>query len=411
MVKDELIKYSFITLFGFATVLSFYMGIGARKLKLPSIIGYMILGIILGPSLFDLFTEEEIKNVGFMNEIILGMVAFSIGAELNIRALKRLGMGIVSIIFSESFLAFFVVTVGVYLLKRDLPMALIFGAMAPASAPAGTVAVIQEYRARGSLTQALYAVVGFDDGLAIIIFGFAFAFAKSLLFAEATGGKSDLLMSFLIPFKEIFISVIIGSVFGFTFCQIVRFLKSPRDFIIMVFGFVLMATGISILLHYSLILTNMIIGFFLVNTRKEVIVRNVMTPLTEIMPLLFIWFFFLAGVHLDLKKLAMLGTIGVIYIITRSSGLIMGAYIGGVIGKVEDKIKKLIGLGILSQAGVAIGLSLIVQQELIEINSDHAQMIGKSVIVIVTATSVVFEIIGPIMTRYALKKAGEIASK
>jgi len=202
--------------------------------------------------------------------------------------------------------------------------------------------------------------------------------------------------------------MIIGVVLGFVFSQIVRFIKNARDFVIMIFGIIFIATGMSNLLHCSLILSNMMIGFLLVNTRKDSVVRNVLTPLTDIMPLLFIWFFFLAGVHLNIKELLYLGTIGIVYIITRSAGLISGAYLGGVIGKVEDKIKKLIGLGILSQAGVAIGLSLMVKQELAEISSSHAQSIGESVIVIVTATSIVFEIIGPILTKYALKKAGEI---
>ena len=397
-----------IAFLGIATILSFYMGMAARKFKLPSLIGYMVLGIILGPSLTGFFTKDAIENLSFLNEIILGIVAFSIGAELNLRMLKKLGYGIASIIFAESFMAFLFVLVGVYAVTRDLPTALVFGAMAPASAPAGTVAVIQEYKARGSLTQALYAVVGFDDGLAIIIFGFAFAFAKSILFAEVTGNHAGLIKNILIPFKEILLSMIIGVVLGFVFSQIVRFIKNARDFVIMIFGIIFIATGMSNLLHCSLILSNMMIGFLLVNTRKDSVVRNVLTPLTDIMPLLFIWFFFLAGVHLNIKELLYLGTIGIVYIITRSAGLISGAYLGGVIGKVEDKIKKLIGLGILSQAGVAIGLSLMVKQELAEISSSHAQSIGESVIVIVTATSIVFEIIGPILTKYALKKAGEI---
>ena len=162
-----------LTLIGITVVLAYYMGHGAKKIKLPSLIGYMVLGVILGSSVLGHFTEEIIEELGFITEIALGFVAISIGMELSMSSLKRQGIGIVSIILAESFAAFFVVLISVYALTRDLPMSLIFAAMAPASAPAGTVAVIHECKAQGSLTKALYAVVGFDDGLAIIIFGFA----------------------------------------------------------------------------------------------------------------------------------------------------------------------------------------------------------------------------------------------
>jgi len=170
-----------LTLLGAAMIIAFYAGKAVRFAKLPSLIGYMIVGVILGPSVLHLFDDSSMERLTFITQIALGFVAFSIGSELNLSSLRRLGTGIISIILAESFGAFFIVVIALYLLTRDLPMSLIFGSMAPASAPAGTVAVIQEYRAKGSLTKALYAVVGFDDGLAIIIFGFAAAVAKDLV--------------------------------------------------------------------------------------------------------------------------------------------------------------------------------------------------------------------------------------
>ena len=169
---------SALTLLGAATIIGFYMGRAARRVTLPSLIGYMIFGVILGPSVLNLFDEPMIQDLSFLPEIALGFVAFVIGSQLSLSSLKRLGSGIISIIFAESLGAFFVVAAAVYLLTRDLPLSIILGAMAPASAPAGTVAVIQEHKAKGNLTKALYAVVGFDDGLAIMIFGFSAAVAK-----------------------------------------------------------------------------------------------------------------------------------------------------------------------------------------------------------------------------------------
>ncbi len=406
------------TLVGAMLIVCFYVGKLIKKTSLPSLIGYMLVGALFGPSFkhfgMEVFTESIQHSLSFITQVALGFVAFSIGSELSMKSLKRLGSGIVWIIFSESFAAFFVVTGLIYAVTRDLPMALIFGSMAPASAPAGTVAIIQEYKAKGSLTQALYAVVGFDDGLAIIIFGFAAAVAKSLLMAETPGHVSEGFFHMLkAPTLEIVLSIVVGTVLGFLFCQLVRFIKNSRDMLIIVFGVVMLGTGLSMMWHLSLILTNMVIGFVLINTRRESLVHKVTAPLLEIMPLTFVLFFCLAGAHLQLSALPSLGLVGAAYIMGRSGGLIGGARLGAVFGHVEEKIKKYVGLGILSQAGVAIGLALIVNHEFAGLGAvvdgvSHGTLIGTKVITTITATCLVFEIIGPILAKYALGKAGEL---
>ena len=401
-----------LTLIGAATIVAFYVGRLARLARLPSLIGYMFVGVILGPSILHLFDEASMERLSFITEIALGFVAFSIGSELNISKLKRLGGGIISIILAESFGAFFVVVLAVYALTRDLPLALIFGSMAPASAPAGTVAVIHECRAKGSLTTTLYAVVGFDDGLAIIIFGFAAALAKTLLVTEASGAAEGILGALLAPAKEIGLSFVVGGVAGLLFYRLVRKLQSAREILIVVFGVILICTGLSIRWHLSLILTNMVVGFVLANARHESLLHRVTAPLLEVMPLLFVLFFCLAGAHLQLSALPALGAVGIVYVLGRSFGLIGGARIGAMFGHVEDKVKKYVGLGILSQAGVAIGLSLIVKHEFTLLdaryNAPHALAIGSSVLATITASCIFFEIIGPILTKIALKRAGEI---
>jgi len=401
-----------LTLIGAATIVSFYVGRLARLAKLPSLIGYMLVGVFLGPSILHLFDEPSMERLSFITEIALGFVAFSIGSELNMFTLKRLGGGIISIILAESFGAFFIVVLAVYALTRDLPLALIFGSMAPASAPAGTVAVIQECRAKGSLTTTLYAVVGFDDGLAIIIFGFAAALAKNLLITEASGAVEGILGALLAPAKEIGLSFVVGGAGGLLFYRLVRKLQSARDILIVVFGVILICTGLSIRWHLSLILTNMVVGFVLANARHESLLHRVTAPLLEVMPLLFVLFFCLAGAHLQLSALPALGAVGIVYVLGRSAGLIGGARIGAMFGHVEDKVKKYVGLGILSQAGVAIGLSLIVKHEFTQLDAryiaPHALEIGTSVLATITATCIFFEIVGPILTKVALKRAGEI---
>lgn len=401
---------SVLVILGLATIGGLYAGKLARLLRLPSIIGYMSLGVLLGVSAFGLLDETSLDHMSFITEIALGFVAFSIGSELSIASLKRQGYGIILIILGESFAAFLVVFGALYLLTGDLPLALIFGAVAPASAPAGTVAVIQECRAKGSLTKALYAIVGFDDGLAILIFGFADAIARGILIQEGTGNTENLLPMILVPAEEIALSLLTGAAVGFVFCQIARRLRNTSEIFIVVFGSILVATGLSVTLNLSLILTNMVVGFMLANTRREELVRRVMAPVLQFMPLLFILFFCLAGAHLDLKALPHLGLIGIVYVLARSAGKFLGAGAGARIGRVEEKIKKYVSLGILSQAGVAIGLALIVKHQFDQIGTMHAAALGAAAITTITATCIVFEIIGPILTKVALSKAGEIPS-
>ena len=406
-----------LLILGLVLLAGHFFGLGARRFHLPTLIGFMALGVLLGPSLqrwtgVELLGERRLHVLGFVTEISLGLVAFNIGAELSLASLRRLGFGIVSIIIAESFGAFFVTAAFVYgltalLHKPDLPLALVFGSMAPASAPAGTVAVIHEYKAKGPLTKALYAVVGFDDGLAIVIFGLALAVAKTLL-ASGGGSAADILASLRTPCVEIGESLIVGGALGLAFSFIVRFARSEGDMLIMVFGVVFVATGLSLDLHLSLILTNLMVGFVFVNVRRHEIVLRVTKPVLAIMPMVFVLFFCLAGAHLDLAKLPALGLFGIVYILGRSAGLIGGARVGAMLGHVEEVVKRNVGLGILSQAGVAIGLSLIACKELGAMGTPHAVEIGVKVLATITATCIFFEVVGPILAKIALTRAGEI---
>ncbi len=399
-----------IMVVGIMTLAGFYFGKTMRFLRLPSIIGFMLTGAVLGPSLLNLLGEELQDGFGFITEIALGFVALSIGLELSFAALKKQGIGIILIIIAESFLAFAAVTAAVFLLTRNLPLALIFGSLAPASAPAGTVAVIQEYKAKGNLTNALYAVVGFDDGLAIIIFGFAFAIARSLL-VQANGGAPENLWHLIAsPLLEIGLSFLVGAGIAVLYRLLARKLLERREIFILTFATVLITAGICQLLHLSLILTNLVVGLVNVNTQPQGLTEKIKDELTEVMPLLFVLFFVLAGSNLHLALLPALGALGAVYIAARSAGLMGGAWIGAVVGRAEPKIRKYVGMGILSQAGVAIGLSLVVKQALVPAGEWGAR-IGVLVITTITATSIIFEIVGPVLCKIGLQKAGEIPYK
>lgn len=385
----------------------FFSGKAANKVRLPSIIGFMLAGVLFGPSVLDVLNESLKENLSFITDIALGFVAISIGIELSFRELKKQGLGIVSVILTESFLAFVLVTAAVFALTRDLPMSLIFGAVAPASAPAGTVAIIKEYNAKGPLTRALYSVVGFDDGLGIIIFGFASAFAKSLLEQEAGTAETSIMVMMGGPLMEIGLSFAAGIIFAIIFALVIRLLNSQRDIFILSFALILLSAGVCHMLHLSVILTNMVLGTVIVNTQTSELVKKIHHELSSFLPLLFVLFFVLAGANLHLAGLPSVGLVGLVYILARAGGLSGGAFIGASLGRMPSVIRKYLGMGILSQAGVAIGLALVVKSEFIELGN-HGVMIGNMVITTVTATCIFFELIGPILTKTGLVKAGEI---
>ncbi len=401
-------EFTILALVGASVVMGLFAGKAVRKIGLPSIIGYMILGTIMGVSVLKIFHHGHLRELAFITDIALGFVAFSIGNELKVTTLRSLGKSLGLIIILESFAALVMVALLVYAVTGDLVTALIFGSLAPATAPAGTVAVIREYRAKGKLSSSLYAVAGADDGVAILLFGFTAAIAKQILLTNAGIAGGSLLSGLAKPALEILLSLATGGILGVLYSFLLRKLDSNNNIPALTFGFILLGAGLSTMFHLSLILVNMGIGFVLANTTRQSTVMGVNEQLRSLMPLLFILFFFLAGAHLNFASLPSLGLIGIAYIVGRTAGKIGGSWLGAYIGGAGKTIRNNLGLGLLSQAGVAIGLSLLVSQEFSAIDSEKAQLIASSVITTITATCILFEIIGPVTARIALKNAGEI---
>ena len=412
------VQFPILFLTGLMIISSLFLSLLANRFKLPSIVAYMIMGIILGPSVTGLLGEKLLNDMGFLTKLILAFVALKIGMEIDLKALKRKGNAIITIALTELFGAVILVAVGIYLLTGDIALALFLGAIAPASAPAGLMAVIDEYKAKGSLTQALIAIVGIDDGLGIIIFGFVTPVATVFIAQTANPElNGEFLVSFLEPLREIVFSIILGLIAGKLFIWVGKDNKTLKYAMALTFGFVTLLAGICQAAHLSFILTNMLFGIVIGNDRKHQFMREIEEKDVGIMmPLFYLVFFTLAGANLHIQMLPELGFIGLTYIVCRSFGLYGGAFLGASAGKVEPKIRNYLGLGILSQAGVAIGLSLILKQQLHGVGSlvegepyTLGDQIGRTVFTTVTATSVFFELIGPITAKVGLKKAGEIS--
>jgi Kef-type K+ transport system membrane component KefB/predicted transcriptional regulator len=384
-----------------AIIIGFLVGKLVNLLKLPGVVGYLIAGLILGPSVLGVFSLPTLEGLKVFTNFALSLVAFIIGSEMKLDTLKEMGKGIGVIILSESFGAFLLVAAGIYLLTHKLYLALIFGAIAPASAPAGTVAVLQECRAKGRLTNALYAVVGLDDGLAIIIFALAVALAR-LLFTNTAISVVSILKG---PIFEIFGSIILGGVIGVLAGYFIRKVSGEENILAVSLGSILICTGMAIYLHFSLILANLSLGMVFVNMFPAVNRKAYRTIQFICLPV-YIIFFFTAGAHLQIELLPSIGILGLVYMVCRAAGLVGGAYLGAAMTKQNAVIRRYLGLGILSQAGVALGLAVLVTAEFSSLGSTGAAL-AVTVMNTVAATTILFEIIGPIGARFAVSRAGE----
>jgi len=387
---------------GTSIIAGFVGGKLINRLKLPGVVGYLIAGLLLGPSFANILNLDIIEKMGVFNDLALGLVAFTIGSEMRLGTLRKMGKGLITIIFSESFGAFLLVALGVYLLTHKIYLALIFGAMAPASAPAGTAVVLQEYKAKGPLTNSLYAVVGLDDGLAIMIYAFASGLAKVFL----TGDKISFLNIIAKPSIEVGGAIILGGIMGLLLGYFIRKVYNKNEILVITLGGILLCTGLSRYFGLSLILANLSLGmvfannFLLANRRTFQVIQSITLPI-------YIVFFVIAGAHLQISLLPAMGFLGLIYIVCRTCGLMGGAYFGATISKSAPVIRKYLGLGILSQAGVAIGLAILATREFGSMGAAGKEL-ALVVINTIAATTIIFEIIGPIATKFAVSRAGEI---
>ncbi|MFQ6034792.1 MAG: cation:proton antiporter [Sedimentisphaerales bacterium] len=385
-----------------AIIFGFVAGRLTNRIRLPGVVGYLIAGLILGPSFLHVFSAPLLDKLEVFSSFALSLIAFIIGSEMKLTTLRQMGKGIGIITILESFGAFILVATGVYLLTKKLFWALVFGAMAPASAPAGTVAVLQEYRTKGRLTNALYAVVGLDDGLAIMIFAIAVALGKILL----TGEALSLQVLLKGPAVEIIGSIILGVLTGFSAGYCTRKIHADDNILVMSLAAILICAAIANYLHFSLILANLCMGMVFVNVFPSAN-QKAYRALQSISLPVYIIFFFVAGASLQVGLLPSMGFLGLVYIVCRICGLMGGAFIGATVSRQSPVIRKYLGLGILSQAGVAIGLSILAAGEF-EILGEQGESLAIAVVNTIAATTIFFEIIGPITTRFAVSKAGEI---
>lgn len=368
-----------------------------QKIKLPTVTAFILAGILIGPSLLNLVNTQLIRSSGLISNIALGIIAFSLGESFLLSSFKKIGGPVICISLTAALLPWLLVTVSLHLLlAQPLPVALLFGAISSATAPAATLMVIREYRARGSLTDTLLGVVAIDDAWCLIVFALSFAFAKDALQGDASHPSW---IKVLYPFvREILFAVILGGTTALLCHLNARFFKVKSDLLIYLLGFLLLNTGLALYFHLSLLLANIFFGAVLVNLSPTSfkffdLIKTIDAPL-------YLIFFILAGANLEVNLLKGVALSALVFILFRSLGKVFGAFVGGYLSKAEPKITKHLGWGLLPQAGVAIGLALIVKE--------NFPPLGTVLFPTIIATTVFYEIVGPLFTKYALVASQEI---
>ena len=366
------------------------------KFKLPDVTGYLLAGLLIGSSILKLVPQDAANSLTIISEAALGFIAYSIGSEINFNHLKKVGKALITITFFEALLPVILVALSmVFIFKQSLAFSIVIGAIAAATAPAATIMIIRQYKAKGPVVDTLLPVVAMDDGVAIIAFGIAFTIAKSLI---NSGGQFSVVQAVILPIWEIILALGVGFVLGIVLCYIIPRVKGEDELLCAVIVSIFVSIGVADLLNVSTLLVCMMLGISVSNLSQNSV--RALSIINRVTPPIYIAFFTLSGVELDLGILRFAGLMGIGYVVIRAIGKATGAYIGAKITNSHEMVQKYLGFTLLPQAGVAIGLSMIAQSVMPEL--------GSTIRTIILASTVIYELVGPVIAKTALIKAGEI---
>jgi len=379
-----------ITTLGALLLLGLVGDLLSRVLPLPRVTLLVLFGIAFGPPGLALLPGEATEWYPLISDLALLMVGFLLGGKLSRRTLADVGTQVLTISAFEVIGVSLAVFVGLILAGVQLEVALLLAGIAPASAPAAVINVSQQLRARGRYTDTLLGIVALDDAWGLVVFSLLLATAQAL----GGGGSLDALAE---GARELGLSLLIGLAVGVPAAFITGRLRPGEPTQAEALGVVLLAGGVALWVEASFLLTAMLVGAVVVNLaahhdRPFREIENVEWPFMVL-------FFILAGASLEVGQLEAIGWIGLVYIALRAAGLVVGAYLGGVVGGAEPRVRRWMGLAIMPQAGVALGMALVAGNAFPELRD--------TILPLVIGSTVVFELAGPALTRLAIIRAGE----
>jgi Kef-type K+ transport system membrane component KefB len=379
---------------------SYMMGRLAEKVRLPAITGFILAGLLLGPSCLGLVHEDLDEALASITEIALALIALVIGSEFSLKKLKSIGRSVLIITLFQLFGAFILVTSGLVLAGMRLEFAAILGAIASATAPAATVAIIRELKARGPFVDHLYGVVALDDAGCVLLFASIMAIAGNSL-----GSGTGFVHSVALAAVEIFMSLMLGAAAGWLLSSLTKKRRRINEILILSLGLILVLSAVSNTFHLSALLASMAAGAVMANLSRKT--HRIVNTLDSISPPLYAAFFAIAGTELSLKVLTSpeILLLGGIFVLARAAGKIFGVHFGAYAAKSDPLIRKYLGYGMLPQAGVAIGLVLFL--DTMPYFALHRE-ITATLINIVLFSVLVNELSGPPLSRYAVVNGAKL---
>ena len=398
---------------GVIILTGFVSGSIVKQIGLPKVTGYILAGIILNPRLFNIIPATLIQNDKLVTNISLAFITFSVGGTIIFHSLKLMGKKILDITFFEAEFAFIFVILGMILispffihlkgeslLTTFIPLGLLMGAMASPTDPSATLAIVHEYEAKGEVSSTIMGVAAFDDAFGIMNYSIAITIAYVLV----TGERLNVLTAIGKPIFILLGTITLGAVFGWFFNIITDFLENEREgaLIVAILAFLSICFGTAHVLGLDELLATMTMGVMVTNFNP---LRNKIFKILEryTEELIFVVFFTLSGMHLNFSVIGKYYPIIIFFVLFRAMGKISGAIWGAHVSKASRKVKKYVAGGLIPQGGIVIGLALLVEQK--PVFNDMAQILISTIL----GATVIHELIGPVISKITLVKAGEIS--
>ncbi|MBQ9415498.1 MAG: cation:proton antiporter [Clostridia bacterium] len=393
-----------------------------KPLGLPAVTGYLVAGILIGPyclgalgnhmgwNFLGFVSSDYLSSFKVISDVALGFIAFSIGNEFRLSQVKKIGkqaaiIGVIQALTATLFVDIALIVLSLILGEDVLPMsvAITLGAAATATAPAATLMVVKQYKAKGPVTNILLPIVALDDAVGLVVFAVSFGIAKAMV-----SGSIDIFSILINPLIEIVASLVLGALMGYLFSLMEKFFHSRSKRLAVSVTFVLVTVALAMLkfhigkvtIGFSSLLTCMMLGTIFCNVCESS--EELMDRVERWTTPLYVLFFVISGAELELNVFAKFSVvlIGVVYIVFRSAGKIGGASLSAKMTKCEPQIVKYLGITLLPQAGVALGMSVTAM----ELGTFEGGLVRN----IILFSVLVYELIGPLLTKKALLSAGEI---
>lgn len=361
---------------------------------LPNVTGYILAGVLIGPCILNLIPETVQNGMDFVTDVALAFIAFGVGKYFKLGRLRKNGRSVLILTVFESLIAALLVfLVMAFVFRLPIPFSLLLGAIGSATAPASTIMTIRQYKAKGQFVDILLQIVALDDAVALLAFSVCAAIAQAM---EGGGGISP--KAVLLPILWNLLALAAGALAGFLLHKLIGENRSSQHRLVLVTALLLSITGFCTALDISPLLACMVMGAVYINVSGN---KKVFKQVNGFTPPIQLLFFVLSGMRMDLTALKAAGLIGVVYFLVRIIGKYAGAWLGAVLGKASVPIRRYLGLALIPQAGVSIGLALLGQRIL------PAES-GALLSTIILSSGVLYEMIGPACAKAAIFLSGSV---